>query len=223
MKKRRFQSLTLQILYSGFFRWFLKIIIGVKFSDSHFLKAEKQFIILANHNSHLDTLSLLASLPRNIIWKVKPVAAEDYFGSTRLKEALSNFFINTLLIRRKAGREEGHDPIKKMLSALDEGYSLILFPEGTRGDAEQMEKIKPGIAKILSVRPHIKYVPAYLTGMGRSLPKGELLVLPFKSSVNYGNPTLAVSTDIQEIMDQIIIDFDAMREKYQPVITDDEE
>lgn len=222
MKKRLFQSLVLQILYSYCLRWFLKIVIGVKFSNNQFLKNEKQFIILANHNSHLDTLSLLASLPRKIIWKVKPVAAEDYFGGTPLREALSNFFINTLLIRRKASKEESNNPIKKMLDALDEGYSLILFPEGTRGGVDQMEKIKPGIAKVLSVRPDIKYIPAYLTGMGRSLPKGELLVLPFKSSVNYGNPTLAVSPNTQEIMEQIVADFDTMREKYQPILSEDD-
>lgn len=52
---------------------------------------EKQFIILANHNSHLDTLSLLASLPGELLWKVKPVAAEDYFGKTRFQASISNF------------------------------------------------------------------------------------------------------------------------------------
>ncbi len=223
MKKRFLQSLSLQIIYKGFIQWFLKIVVGVKFSDTCFLKNEKQFIIVANHNSHLDTLSLLASLPGNIMWKVKPVAAEDYFGSTRLKAAFSNYFINTLLIRRKGEKDEEHDPIKTMLEALDAGYSLILFPEGTRGNAEQMDKIKPGIAKILSLRPHIKYVPVFMTGMGRSLPKGEVLVLPYKSSVNYGKPEVANSTKISDILEQIENDFNLMKEKYQVTIPEDDD
>lgn len=225
MKKRFLQSFFLQLIYKGFVLWFLKIIVGVKFSSSKFLKDEKQFIILANHNSHLDTLSLLASLPAKILWKVKPVAAEDYFGNTKLKAKFSNYFINTLLIRRKGSKNPNDNPIQKMLSALDEGYSLILFPEGTRGTAEHTEdkKLKPGIARILSVRPDIRYVPVYLSGMGNSLPKGEVLVLPYKSSVNYGEPTTVISNEPGKIMEQIITDFEIMREKYQFVVNEDED
>lgn len=226
MKKRFLQPLVLQFLYGGICRFFLKLIVGVHFSDSRFLKDEKQFIILANHNSHLDTIGLLASLPRKIMWKVKPVAAEDYFGNTKPKAAFSNYFINTLLIRRKATKDETNNPINKMLEALDEGYSLILFPEGTRGDAEyaeQMKEIKPGIARILSARPHIKYVPVFLTGMGRSLPKGEMLVLPYKSSINYGEATQVKDADAHQIMKQIIADFEAMQDKYHVPVEEEDE
>ena len=75
------QAAIMQIIYKGICQWFLKLIVGVQFTDCRFLKKEKQFIILANHNSHLDTLSLLSSLPGKLLWKVKPVAAEDYFRS----------------------------------------------------------------------------------------------------------------------------------------------
>lgn len=107
------QSAMMQILYKGIFRWFLKLIVGVQFPDTRFLQKEGQFIILANHNSHLDTLSLLSSLPGNLLWKVKPVAAEDYFGRTRFQAAFSNYFINTLLIRRKGEKDSEHDPLRK--------------------------------------------------------------------------------------------------------------
>lgn len=223
MKKRFLQSLILQLTYSVIFRWFLRIVIGVRFGNADFLRNEKQFIIIANHNSHLDTLSLLASLPHKIIWRVKAVAAEDYFGNTRIKKAFSNYFINTLLIRRKVSKDIDSNPIEKMLEAIDAGYSLILFPEGTRGEAGQMEKLKPGIAKILSVRPNVKYVPVYLTGMGKSLPKGKLLMLPFNSTVNYGESTQVNSTEISYIMEQIASDFELMKIRYQPPIQDDDE
>ncbi|MDH6309512.1 1-acyl-sn-glycerol-3-phosphate acyltransferase [Dysgonomonas sp. PFB1-18] len=223
MKKRFLQSFFLRIIYKGFFLWFLRLIIGVRFGDNKCLKNEEQFIILANHSSHLDTLSLLASLPGKTIWKVKPVAAEDYFGNTRLKAAFSNYFINTLLISRKGNKEGDNNPIKKMLDTLDEGYSLILFPEGTRGTSGHMDEMKPGIARILSVRPHIKYIPVYLTGMGRSLPKGEILVLPYEASVNYGKPTLANSSDIDEIMRQIASDFREMEDRYRMPVDEDED
>ena len=209
------QPTVMQILYKGICHWFLKLIVGVEFTDCRFLKEEEQFIILANHNSHLDTLSLLSSLPGSLLWKVKPVAAEDYFGKNRFQTFISNYFINTLLIRRKGEKDSEHDPLKKMLAAIDEGYSLILFPEGTRGKPEQMGNIKSGIARILSQRPQVKYVPVFMTGMGHSLPKGELIILPYKSSIFYGMPTLAKSMDIQDILQQITNDFEVMREKYQ--------
>ena len=79
------QKITLKIIYSFFIRWFLKFIVGVKFDNANFLLKENQFILVANHNSHLDTMTLLASLPSSIIHKVKPVAAGDHFGKTKLK------------------------------------------------------------------------------------------------------------------------------------------
>lgn len=103
----------------------------------------KQFIILANHNSHLDTLSLLSSLPGGLLWKVKPVAAEDYFGKTRFQASISNFFINTLLIRRKGEKDSEHDPIRKMLEAIDAGYSLILFRKEPEESRNRWEKLNP--------------------------------------------------------------------------------
>ena len=47
------QAAIMQIIYKGICQWFLKLIVGVQFTDCRFLKKEKQFIILANHNSHL--------------------------------------------------------------------------------------------------------------------------------------------------------------------------
>lgn len=166
---------------------------------------------------------LLSSLPGKLLWKVKPVAAEDYFGKNRFQASISNYFINTLLIRRKGEKDSEHDPIRKMLEAIDAGYSLILFPEGTRGKPEQMGKIKSGIARILSLRPEVKYIPVFMTGMGRSLPKGKMILLPYKASIYYGMPTLVKSTDIHEILEQIADDFEIMKEKYQVIIDDEEE
>jgi 1-acyl-sn-glycerol-3-phosphate acyltransferase len=110
-----------------------------------------------------------------------------------------------------------------MLEAIDAGYSLILFPEGTRGKPEQMGKIKSGIARILSLRPEVKYIPVFMTGMGRSLPKGKMILLPYKASIYYGMPALVKNTDTHEILEQITSDFERMKEKYQVVIDEEEE
>lgn len=198
------QKLILQFVYSLLIRNFLKLFVGVRFQNARFLLKEKQFIIVANHNSHLDTLTILASLPSSIISKVKPVAAQDHFGKTKFKEKLSNYFINTLLIQRKRDKDNmENDPIHKMIKALDEGYSLILFPEGTRGAPEVQQPLKPGIGLVLSERPLIKYVPAFMRGMGKAMPKNDNLIVPHNSSLSYGNPTHVESADVTEIVAQV--------------------
>ncbi|MFV0344991.1 MAG: lysophospholipid acyltransferase family protein [Bacteroidales bacterium] len=206
------QKLTLQIIYSFALRWLLKLIIGVKFERPKFLLKEKQFIIVSNHNSHLDTMTLMASLPSKLIHKVKPVAAQDHFGKTRFQKKLSNYFINTLLIPRKRdSKNPENDPIKKMIQALDEGFSLILFPEGSRGKPEVEQPLQPGVGLVLSQRPDIKYVPAFMTGMGKAMPKGDNLIVPYTSSLIYGKPTQVRSTRAREIIEQIDTDFKELR------------
>ena len=208
------QRLILQISYSFFIRWFLKLIVGVKFGNSEFLIKEKQFIILANHNSHLDTMALLASLPRKIIHKVKPVAAADYFGKTKTKEKLTKYFINALLISRKRNVDDAkEDPINKMIEAIDNGYSLIIFPEGTRGEPGVQQPLKPGAAYVLKNRPDVKYVPVYMTGMGNAMPKDDALIVPFESTLTYGLPAQVESTEIRDILKQIETDLTKLKEQ----------
>ena len=202
------QKLVLNIIYSFLLRGFLKIIVGVKFSKADFLLEEEQFIIVANHNSHLDTMTILASLPSKIIHKVKPVAAADHFGKTKLKEKLTNFFVNTLLIQRKRDKENPeNDPINKMIKTLDDGYSLLIFPEGTRGEPEISQPLKPGVALVLSSRPKVKYVPAYMKGMGKAMPKSDNLILPYNSTLIYGEPTSIENIELEKILSQIQRDF----------------
>src|SRR5688500_4781748 len=187
--------------------------VVVRFASGRFLANEKQFIIVANHNSHLDTMTIMASLPRNVIHKVKPVAAADHFGTTKLKARLSNYFINALLIQRKRDKEnEENDPIFQMIKALDDGFSLIIFPEGTRGTPEVQQPLKPGVGIILSKRPAVKYIPAYMKGMGKAMPKDDSLIVPHISTLVYGKPTQVGSTDVTSIMTQIEKDLNTLRD-----------
>jgi len=211
------QKLILQFIYSIIVRGFLNLIVGVKFDDSKFLLKEKQFIIVANHNSHLDTMSLMASVPRKLIHKIKPVAAQDHFGKTKFHEKLSDFFVNSLLIQRKRDKENpDNDPINKMTKALDNGFSLILFPEGTRGEPEKEQPLKPGIGLVLSKRLDIKYVPVYMRGMGKAMPKGDNLIVPTNASLKFGQPTKIKSVEVDDILKQIENDFKELKKKNYP-------
>lgn len=182
------RKILLIFIYSFLIRNFLKLIVGVKFDNSKFLLKEDSFILIANHNSHLDTMAMMASIPSKIIHKVKPVAAKDYFGKTKFQEKISNYFINTVLISRSKSDNNETNPIRKMINELDKGNSLIVFPEGSRGEPEVMQPLKKGITLVLQERPNIKFIPVYMYGMGKSMPKGDGLIVPFCSTLQFGIP-----------------------------------
>ena len=159
MKKRFMQSAMMQILYKGIFRWFLKLIVGVQFPDTRFLRKEGQFIILANHNSHLDLLVLLTLLPLSRIPQVRPVAAADYFFRNHVLRFIAVWFLGLIpVVRGKTPRRdrsdpvttnetlgESVDPLAGCRQALAKGEIIILFPEGTRGEPEVLSRLKPGL------------------------------------------------------------------------------
>lgn len=76
-----------------------------------------------------------------------------------------------------------------MLDAIDEGYSLILFPEGTR--ARTNGKNKVGITRILSLRPELKYIPVFMTRHGTFTPQGRINLIALQGIRLYGTPAVA--------------------------------
>ena len=81
-----------------------------------------------------------------------------------------------------------------MLAALERGDSLILFPEGTRGDGEELLPFKPGVFHIAKARPSAQVVPVWMDNSCRVMPKGSLLLAPMLCSATFGAP-VEVQTD----------------------------
>jgi 1-acyl-sn-glycerol-3-phosphate acyltransferase len=73
------KKIILIIIYSVFWRNFLKIFIGLSYINNKSLKNKKQFILIANHNSHMDTMAIMSAMPSKYIHKVHPIAAVDFF------------------------------------------------------------------------------------------------------------------------------------------------
>jgi 1-acyl-sn-glycerol-3-phosphate acyltransferase len=185
-------------LYRIFFRNFLRIIFGVSYKEAHFLKQENQFILVANHNSHMDTIAILSSLPSQHQGRVKPVAAADYFARNIITRYLTDFFINSLLISRQ--KSEGkNNAIEEMDQALKKGDSLIIFPEGSRGQAEVMQDFKHGVSILLKRNPTIPFIPMFLKGMGTALPKGDPFLIPTDCQIKIGKPVLIDQIDKKKV------------------------
>ncbi len=203
-------------LYSFCVYYFLKIIVGIKFRRAHFLKNTKQFIIVANHNSHLDTMALLAAMPSRLLVNVKPVAAMDHFGKTRLSSWFSRTCINAVLIKRHRDKvNPSLDPINVMLNYLDKGFSLILFPEGSRGIPEIAQPFKAGIAFVLRQRPHIPFLPAYMSGLGKAMPKGDNLIVPYGGRLVFGQLQTITSMSVDDILNQISAQLSVLKKPHK--------
>lgn len=144
-------------------------------------------IIAANHASHVDTLLMLTMFPTVAIDRVRPAAAADYF----LKgPVMSWFFMNIVgivpIARDRAG--SGEDVLAPAREALANGDILVIFPEGTRGDGEDLTRLKSGVARLAEAFPEAPVYPVWLQGAGRVLPKGAHVPVPMNCTVLVGEP-----------------------------------
>lgn len=198
------------ILYRLLMKNFLRIIFGVSYKNVNHFRDIKQFIIVANHNSHMDTVSVLSALPTTQLTKIHPVAAVDYFGRNKITAFLSQFFINTLLISRNKN-EAKRNAIDDMDQILKNGESLLLFPEGSRGEAEVLQDFKHGVSILLKKNPKVPFIPIFLKGMGKALPKGDPFLIPMECQVRIGKPIIIENiankeiSEITEIVRQSIL------------------
>lgn len=186
-------------------RLILKIFTGTKLINKENLRYKGPCIIVGNHNSHLDTITILANLPLDQLVKTHPIAAGDYFGKSPFKAWLTRFFVNAVLIPRSRPKEgeTGPDPIQLMVDVLEKGESLILFPEGSRGEPEKFQKFKRGVGLVLEKCPDVPYIPVYMKGLGKILPKGDAIPVPFDSYMHVGKPVFTIEENADEIVVEV--------------------
>ena len=195
------KKLILIITYTIFWRNFLKIIIGLKYYNQQILGKKKQFILIANHNSHMDTMAIMSSIPSRYIHKVHPIAAEDFFGGNRFRELLMKYMVNaTLIPRKRANSDEDVDPIEVMSNLLKKGRSIIVYPEGSRGIPGVMTNFKKGIGYLIKKNPSVDVIPVYLDGLHKTLPKGKNLILPYNCRIIFGEAINFNSFDLEGII-----------------------
>ncbi len=165
--------------------------------------ATRQRVYFANHTSHLDFVVLWSVLPRKLRALTRPVAAKDYWSSGLRKRIAVNAF-NAVLVERGGKTSEGdriaaaRNTMDMLLEALGTENSLIVFPEGTRGNGLEVGPFKSGIYYLWSKRPDVQFVPVYLSNLNRILPKGEFLPVPVISRVVFGPPLKLEKTEAKE-------------------------
>ncbi|MBT8471685.1 MAG: 1-acyl-sn-glycerol-3-phosphate acyltransferase [Marinicaulis sp.] len=162
----------------------LLIILGMNVRGREHLPTKGPAIVVANHNSHLDTLTLLALFPLQDLPRLRPVAAADYFMRNKLLAWFALNIIGIIPLQRGVSK----NPLAALEEALDRGDILILFPEGSRGEPEQRADFKRGLAFLAKARPETPVHPVFMYGLGKALPKGSLVLVPFNCDVVAGEP-----------------------------------
>lgn len=163
----------------------LKLLLGVHVEGRENLSGLEQFIVVANHNSHLDVLLLFHVLPARHLRRTHPVAAYEYFSRFRVVLWLVNHLLQPVWIVRG---DRSEDPLAGMREKLSEGHSIVIFPEGTRGEAGEIARFRSGVGRLAEEFPDVPIVPVFLAGPEKALPKTQSMLIPVWNTVTVGPP-----------------------------------
>ena len=166
-------------------------------------------ILVANHASHLDTPVILSALPRRLRKRTVVAAAADYFYKNRVVAWLVSLIFNTVPVERRRGggmsKNGGHLDV-----LLDQGWNLLLYPEGTRSRDGMPGPLRRGAA-VLAAAHHLTIVPIRVTGTAEAMPPGRFWPRRLRNKpvprrhrieVSFGEPITATG-DADEVMEYV--------------------
>lgn len=129
------------------------------------------FIVAANHQSHLD-MGLVKMALGDAGEDLVALAAADYFFDTKYKRAYMENFTNLVPMERSGSLRQS---LRHARSFLDRGYNALIFPEGTRSMTGRMAEFKPVIG-YLALASRVGILPIYLQGTYEAFPKGSTIL-----------------------------------------------
>jgi len=157
-----------------------------RFLDTHYegqsnIPAHTNFIVAANHCSHLDmglTKMALGEAGKDMV----ALAAADYFFDNKYKRAVMENFTNLVPMERTGALRQS---LRHASLFLDRGYNALIFPEGTRSLTGEMAEFKP-IIGYLSLHAGVGILPVYLEGTHDAMPKGSSILKNRKIGARIG-------------------------------------
>ena len=171
-------------------------------------------VFASNHQSHFDVPVILIALPGKIRATIAPAMAKEFFKAhffptefstrqvitNRLNYYLSAFFFNTFpLPQREAGARQ---TLRYIGEVTGDGYSVLIFPEGHRTSAGEIDRFRPGIGMIAS-RLGVPIVPVRLEGLDRVLHHTWRMARPGRARVAFGAPLTLVGDDYEALAKQV--------------------
>lgn len=170
---RQLISFGQRVLFGGMF--------DVKVTGRTFVPANRNFLVIANHSSHLD-MGLVKTTLGEQGEKLTTLAARDYFFDTPLKRAYFENFTNLIPMDREGSLRES---LRMAGEALRQGFNLLIFPEGTRSLTGELGEFYPTLG-FLALTHKVDVLPMYLEGTYDALPKGSVFPKQKELAVRIG-------------------------------------
>jgi 1-acyl-sn-glycerol-3-phosphate acyltransferase len=172
-------------LLEGPMRGMVKAIADpVRVGTDRFDHVEGPIIFAANHHSHLDAPLMLTSIPEPRRHKLVVGAAADYFFRNRATSAASALAMGAFPIERSRVTRRSADQAAEL---LEDGWSLLIFPEGGRSPDGWGQGHRGGAA-YLAARTGTPVVPVHIQGTNRIFAKGDKRPRPGQTKVTFGFP-----------------------------------
>jgi len=171
-------------------------------------------IFASNHQSHMDTPVILAAMPRAVRRRVAPAMAKEFFtahffpAGVGLRDRSVTSLVYYLAVlafhafplpQREAG---ARDTLKYIGGLASDGFSILIFPEGQRGETGPLKPFRPGVGMIGS-RLSLPVVPVRLDGVDRVLHTGWRMAKPGPVRVTFGSPITLTGDDYAAMARQL--------------------
>jgi long-chain acyl-CoA synthetase len=160
-------------IYRGYF--------SVKTTGKAFVPQNRNFLVAANHASHLDTGLIKVELGAQGD-RMVTLGARDYFFDTAIKRTYFENFTNVIPMSRSGSLRES---LRLAGEALNQGYNLLIYPEGTRSTTGDIAEFKPTLG-YLALTFNVDILPVYLKGTYEALPKGGIWPKSRDLEVHFG-------------------------------------
>lgn len=187
----------------------LRLVARLKVEGRDNLKGlQGPMLFAANHQSHIDTPIVLAALPARWRRQTAVAAAADFwFAGDRIKGLLASSLFNAFPFSRTGAIRP---TLEHCCWLLDRGWSILVYPEGTRSDTGLMGPFRSG-AGVMAVELGVPVVPVRITGTYEILPKGQAIprrgtvqvcigeALRFPRKTPYGEATTALEQAVKAL------------------------
>ena len=147
----------------------------------------KPYILMPNHTSHLDTLTVITALGTKA-YRLWTLAARDYWFATRFRGWFARTCLNVLPIEREGNFAEFLQDLRAANEAMAQHNGLLIYPEGTRSVDGTLQPFKPGVLSLLIYGPNVPVIPTYIEGTYHALPKGQNVPKKHPVRIIFGEP-----------------------------------